>query len=441
MKIVFLDVKTIGEDIDLSAYDELGEVVKYSFSSPKEVPARVTDADVIILNKVPINEQTIGTAKNLKLVCVTATGTNNLDKEYLDSKGIAWRNVAGYSTETVAQHTFAMLLFLLEKLRYYDDYVKEERYVNDVSFTHFAEHFTEIHGKTWGIIGLGAIGRRVAEIARAFGAKVIYYSASGAPAQEGYEQVDFDTLLAQSDIISVHAPLNGHTEGLIDSSAFGKMKSSCIFLNLGRGPIVDEEALFQVMSLCYSPNRAVNEMLMWAIRMIKGPTSTITKTFAENTLLNQHLLQGKKLDDKEIFRQFFAAVCDNKEEGDNLGEELLGICLYLLTQLLGEPDGKFCLMTDDKGAAGKINSMFKKTPENYRRKRMIFYSTPKLAMLLYKEKYITDQDTLIKMLHTAAEGNMKILGTQIYDLRSREISLTREELAEQIILNRIHVTF
>ena len=205
--------------------------------------------------------------------------------------------------------------------------------------------------------------------------------------------------------------------------------------------IVDEEALFQVMSLCYSPNRAVNEMLMWAIRMIKGPTSTITKTFAENTLLNQHLLQGKKLDDKEIFRQFFAAVRDNKEEDDNLGEELLGICLYLLTQLPGEPDGKFCLMTDDKGAAGKINSMFKKTPENYRRKRMIFYSTPKLAMLLYKEKYITDQDTLIKMLHTATEGNMKVLGTQIYDLRSREISLTREELAEQIILNRIHVTF
>ena len=129
MKIVFLDVKTIGEDIDLSAYDELGEVVKYSFSSPEEVPARVTDADVIILNKVPVNEQTIGTAKNLKLVCVTATGTNNLDKEYLDSKGIVWRNVAGYSTETVAQHTLAMLLFLLEKLRYYDDYVKEEHYV------------------------------------------------------------------------------------------------------------------------------------------------------------------------------------------------------------------------------------------------------------------------------------------------------------------------
>ncbi len=126
---------------------------------------RVKDADVlIIINKVPINEHTIGTAKNLKLVCVTATGTNNLDKDYLDSHKIAWRNVAGYSTETVTQHTFAMLFYLLEKLRYYDDYVKDGNYINDTSFTHFAEHFSEINGKTWGIIGLGAIGRRVAQI-------------------------------------------------------------------------------------------------------------------------------------------------------------------------------------------------------------------------------------------------------------------------------------
>ena len=201
MKIVFLDVKTIGEDIDLSGYDRFGEVVKYDFSTSEEVPERVQDADVIILNKVQVNEQTIGKAENLKLVCVTATGTNNLDKEYLEKRGVAWRNVAGYSTETVAQHTFAMLLYLLEKIRYYDDYVKEERYINDTIFTHFAEHFTEISGKTWGIIGLGTIGRRVADIAKAFGAQIIYYSASGRSAQEGYEQVDLDTLLAKVDQI------------------------------------------------------------------------------------------------------------------------------------------------------------------------------------------------------------------------------------------------
>lgn len=133
MKIVFLDAKTIGDDIDLSGFDSLGEVTKYNFTTPEEAPERVKDADVLIINKVPINENTVGTAKNLKLVCVTATGTNNLDKDYLDSHKIAWRNVAGYSTETVTQHTFAMLFYLLEKLRYYDDYVKDGNYINDTS--------------------------------------------------------------------------------------------------------------------------------------------------------------------------------------------------------------------------------------------------------------------------------------------------------------------
>lgn len=243
MKIVFLDVKTIGEDIDLSGFDALGEVVKYPFSTSAEVPERVAAADVMIVNKVQVNEQTIGAAKNLKLVCVTATGTNNLDKEYLDKRGIAWRNVAGYSTESVAQHTFAMLFYLLEKLRYYDDYVKEDRYTNDTIFTHFAEHFYELKGKTWGIIGLGNIGRRVAGIAEAFGARVIYTSPSGSAPQDGYCQVDMDTLLSESDIISVHAPLNQYTENLIDKELLGKMKPECIFLNLGRGPIVVEADL------------------------------------------------------------------------------------------------------------------------------------------------------------------------------------------------------
>ena len=247
MKLVFLDTKTIGEDIDLSAYDALGEVVKYGFSTLEEIPERVKDADVLIVNKIAINEQTIGTAKNLKLVCVTATGTNNLDKEYLKKRGIAWRNVAGYSTESVTQHTFALLFYLLEKIRYYDDYVKDEKYINDTVFTHFAEHFNEVNGKTWGIIGLGTIGRRVADIAKAFGAHVIYYSASGSPAQEGYEQVDFETLLTTSDIVSVHAPLNEYTKDLMDKEAFAKMKKTAIFLNLGRGPIVVEQDLYEAL--------------------------------------------------------------------------------------------------------------------------------------------------------------------------------------------------
>lgn len=272
MKIVFLDVKTIGDDIDLSGYDALGEVVKYGFSTLEEIPERIKDADVIILNKAPVNEQTIGGAKNLKLVCVTATGTNNLDKEYLAKRKIAWRNVAGYSTESVAQHTFALLFYLLEKLSYYDAYVKEERYVNDTIFTHFAEHFNQICGKTWGIIGLGNIGQRVADIAKAFGANVIYYSTTGKNTQEGYTRVDFDTLLATSDILSVHAPLTAETENLMDKDAFSKMKPSAIFLNLGRGAIVVEQDLADALNtrqiaaagldvLCVEPMSRDNPLL------------------------------------------------------------------------------------------------------------------------------------------------------------------------------------
>ncbi|MDY3797347.1 MAG: D-2-hydroxyacid dehydrogenase [Agathobacter sp.] len=243
MKIVFLDVKTIGEDIDLSGYEALGEVVKYDFSTSEQARERTRDADVIILNKVEINEKSIGDADKLKLVCVTATGTNNLDKEYLAERGIAWRNVAGYSTETVAQHTFALLFYLFEKLSYYDDYVKSEKYIGDVSFTHFDHVFHELTGKTWGIIGLGNIGRRVADVAKMFGCHVIYYSTSGKNSQPGYERVEFDELLEKSDIVSVHAPLTEETQGLMDAKAFSKMKESAIFLNLGRGPIVVEKDL------------------------------------------------------------------------------------------------------------------------------------------------------------------------------------------------------
>lgn len=248
MKIVFLDAKTIGDDIDLSGYDKLGEVVKYGFSTPEEARERTKDADVIVLNKVVVDEKSIGEAEHLKLVCVTATGTNNLDKEYLAKRGIQWRNVAGYSTETVAQHTFALLFYLLEKLRYYDDYVKKEKYVGDIIFTHFTKVFPELSGKTWGIIGLGAIGRRVADIAGMFGCCVLYYSTSGKNSQPGYERVDFDTLLAESDIVSVHAPLDENTEGLMNAEAFAKMKNSAIFLNLGRGPIVVEADLADALN-------------------------------------------------------------------------------------------------------------------------------------------------------------------------------------------------
>ena len=186
---------------------------------------KTKDADVIVANKVPICESTIGKAQNLKLVCLTATGFNNLDGDYLKKRGIAAYNVAGYSTNGVAQHTFALLFYVLEKLNYYDNYVKSGAYARGTCFSHFGQNFFELDGKTWGIIGLGAIGNRVAQIAKAFGCHIICYSASGKKYNTEYEQVSLDELLSRSDILSVHAPLNGYTENLMTLEKFRKMKN------------------------------------------------------------------------------------------------------------------------------------------------------------------------------------------------------------------------
>lgn len=247
MKLVFLDRKTIGDDIDFSGFERFGDVTYYDYSAPEEIPERIKDADIVITNKVPIRPDTVGDAGNLKLVCVAATGTNNIDKEYLEKRGIAWRNVAGYSTETVAQHTFSLLFYLLENMNYYDRYVKDGKYANDRMFTHFEKVFHDLSGMTWGIIGLGAIGRRVAGIAEAFGCKVIYYSTSGRNHNSDYEEVDLDTLLGSSDIVSIHAPLTPETENLIDRAALRKMKKSALLINVGRGPIIVEQDLYDAL--------------------------------------------------------------------------------------------------------------------------------------------------------------------------------------------------
>lgn len=248
MKIVILEASSLGEDMDFTPFDKFGEVVIYQSSTVEEIPARVTDCDIIVANKVPMNEKTIGTAKNLKLVCVTATGINNLDGEYLKQRGIAAYNVAGYSTDGVAQHTFALMFYVMEKLSYYDQYVKSGDYSKGQIFSHFSQNFCELKDKTWGIIGLGAIGRRVAEIAAVFGCHVICYSASGSKYDTPYEQVSFDELLERSDFLSVHAPLNQYTENLMTIDAFRKMKKSAIFINVARGAIVNEQDLYTALT-------------------------------------------------------------------------------------------------------------------------------------------------------------------------------------------------
>ncbi|NLO10792.1 MAG: D-2-hydroxyacid dehydrogenase [Clostridiales bacterium] len=248
MKIVFLETDTLGNDVNLTQFDILGEVIKYPMTVPEQIPERVKDADIVIVNKVPMNETTLAGADNLKLICITATGTNIVDFDYTNSRNIAVANVSGYSTQSVIQHTFALFFYVYEKLSYYDDFVKSGGYIRSDIFSHFEKKFSELYGKTWGIIGLGEIGRGVAEIAKVFGCNVIYYSTSGRNNNNDYERVDFDTLLTDSDIISIHAPLNDKTMNLIGEKELKKMKKSAILLNLGRGPIVDEHALYKALN-------------------------------------------------------------------------------------------------------------------------------------------------------------------------------------------------
>ena len=251
MKIVILEGKSVGDDMVFTQFDEFGEVVIYPKTTAEEMPERLKDADILVANKLPMNEHTLSEAGNLKLVCLTATGTNNLDTEYLKSRGIQARNVAGYSTDAVAQHTFALLFYLWEKLRFYDDFVKSGEYAAGNSFSCFPERFYELKGKTWGIIGMGAIGQKVAEIASVFGCRILCYSASGSRydfRDKNYEQTDFDTLLAESDILSIHAPLNSYTENLMNLEAFRKMKKEAVLINVARGPIVNQEDLYTALT-------------------------------------------------------------------------------------------------------------------------------------------------------------------------------------------------
>lgn len=247
MKIVFLETDTLGKDVDLAPFDTLGEVVKYPCSSPNEDADRIGDADVIIVNKVPMNEKNLKNAMNLKLICITGTGTNIVDFPYTNARGITVANVKGYSTQSVVQHTFALFFYVYEKLSYYDDFVKSGEYIRSDIFSHFIVKFHELAGKTWGIIGLGEIGRGVAEVAKLFGCRVVYYSTSGRNSNPDYEQVDLDTLLTRSDVISIHAPLNADTRDLIGEEQLRKMKKSAVLLNLGRGPIVNEHALAKAL--------------------------------------------------------------------------------------------------------------------------------------------------------------------------------------------------
>lgn len=247
MKIVLLDAKTLG-NITLDGLAQHGELIVYETSSIEEAQARIEDCDIVITNKTILNAHNLSTATKLKLICVAATGTNNIDLTYCQNHNIAVANVAGYSTPSVVQHTFAMLFYLIGQIKYYDDYVKNGSYCQADIFCHLDRPYWEIAGKTWGIVGLGTIGQAVAQAAQAFGAKIIYYSASGQNQHPMFERVSLETLCQQADIITVHAALNDKTKDLIHAPQFAQMKPNAVVLNVGRGGIVHEEAAVNALN-------------------------------------------------------------------------------------------------------------------------------------------------------------------------------------------------
>ena len=246
MKMVFLDAATMG-DVSFAPLERLGSLLCYDSSTPEEALERVSDCDVLIVNKVRVTPELIDAAHDLKLICETATGVNNIDIEYAAKKGIPVRNVAGYSTPTVAQATFMHILSLVGSAPYFDDAVKSGRYSASGMFTDVSVNWWELAGKTIGIIGMGNIGRKVAQIAEAFGMSVCYFSTSGTSHCKDYPSLPLEQLLAQSDIVSVHAPLNERTVALIGEKELAMMKSSAYIVNMGRGGIVVEEALVKAV--------------------------------------------------------------------------------------------------------------------------------------------------------------------------------------------------
>lgn len=244
MNIAVLDAGTLGNDLDLSVLDRFGAVSVYESTSAELVAARIENADVVIVNKVKLKEEALSAAKCLKLICVAATGFDNIDTAACRKLGIGVSNVAGYSTDSVAQITAASVLYLACCYGTYLPFVSEGRYSASSTANKVSPPFYELRGKTWGIVGYGNIGKQVGRIAEAFGCRVIVCKRKP---EAGVECVDIDTLCKEADIISLHTPLNDETRGLIDSRRIALMKKGVILVNAARGLVADEKALAEAV--------------------------------------------------------------------------------------------------------------------------------------------------------------------------------------------------
>lgn len=248
MKIVITDADTVTfGNVSLDFFNKFGELEIFGWTTPEELSGRIQNADIVLCNKTQITADAMKTAKNLKFIGLFATGYNNIDVEYANSHDIIVCNVPGYSTEGVAQHTIALMLAVVSQIGKYDEILKTGDWQTIREFKNFPLPLMELNGKTLGIIGYGAIARRVADIAKAFNMSVIVVNRSKV-SDATVTQVSLDYLLSNSDIVSLHCPLNEDSKGIINKEAFQKMKRGAILINTARGPIVDEQALCDALN-------------------------------------------------------------------------------------------------------------------------------------------------------------------------------------------------
>lgn len=289
MKIVCLDAKTLGKDADFSEIEKLGELEIFDLTPQNEIVSRLKNADIVITNKAVLTKEIIENL-NLKLICVSATGVNNIDLLTAKKLQIPVKNVANYSTNSVAQQTFASLFNITNNVSYYKDYVSSKKWCNSETFTHLDRPIFELTNKEFGIIGLGDIGKKVAHIAQNFGANVRYYSTSGKNSCKDFIRVELDSLLKTSDIISIHAPLNENTRNLISKKEIEKLKNGAILMNFGRGGIVDEEELAKAVD---SKNLKVVLDVLQTEPMIENHPLLNVKN-KENVLITPHIAWASK---------------------------------------------------------------------------------------------------------------------------------------------------
>lgn len=302
LNIVILDESTFG-DSDLSSFEKLGTVTTYPSTAPNETLTRIANNNVIITNKVVISKEMMESTPSLKLICIAATGMNNVDLDAAKELNIEVKNVAGYSTDSVIQHTFSMLFYLVDSSGYYDNYVKEGSWQKSPIFTHVEKPFFEVKNKKWGIIGLGEIGRGVATVASAFGADIQYFSTSGKNDNSDFTKVSFSTLLETSDIITIHAPLNPQTKDLISQSELLQLKDGAILLNLGRGGIVNEDALARVMEI----KNILVGLDVLEVEPMKPNHPLMSITNKENLYITPHIAWSSK----EARKKLIASIVNN----------------------------------------------------------------------------------------------------------------------------------